>query len=264
MPRSVWRWALCDALHCTTSGFKPRALNSSRSNVRANQPRSSPSSSGSISHTPDRGVSWKIMLPSHPPGGGSEPGGDSREQCQLRRARSEASAPLADEAELLDDLVLQVPRQDQHHIWSVLAQSLRRADRNVRARQEVALLVRVQVACVVDEIAADAAVVEQCVALRRGAVAGDPQTLALELDQEAEDLALVLLDATVVGQVCVDPLVAGLALALAQLGGSSAFWLLRVSCVAAVDTQRTAMGGQLFHVEQAQAMRLEHTTDGQK
>ena len=69
---------------------------------------------------------------------------------------------------------LQVPRQDQHDVGLVRADALRRADRDVRARQQVALLVRVEVDGVVEEVRADAAVVEQRVALGRRAVADDP------------------------------------------------------------------------------------------
>src|ERR1022692_4025452 len=164
MPRSVPRRALNDALHCTTAGFKPRALNSSASNVRANQPRSSSIRSSSMAHAPDSGVSInRIICPC------------SREQRQLRCARGKAAAPLADEAQLLDDLVLEVPGQDQHDVWLVFAQSIRRADRDVATRQQMPLLVWVQIAGVVDEVTAHPAVVEQGVALRRGAIAGDAQ-----------------------------------------------------------------------------------------
>ena len=65
---------------------------------------------------------------------------------------------------------------------------LRRADRDVRAGQEVALLVRVAVDRVVEEVGADAAVVEQRVALGRRAVADDRACPArLSVDQELED-----------------------------------------------------------------------------
>ena len=52
------------------------------------------------------------------------------------------------------------------------------------AREEMPLLVRVEIDRVVDEVGSDAAEVQQCVALRRGAVTGDRQALALEPDQE--------------------------------------------------------------------------------
>src|SRR5271166_1028214 len=169
MPRSVSRLALWETLHWTTSGLSPRARNSSRSNTRENQPRSSVSRSGSISHTPGRGVSLNLIAAGRRSGAQRCAGGRparSREQRQLRGACGEAPTPLADEAQLLDDLVRQVPRQDPDDIGPVLTQRIRRTDRDVAAGQEMTLLVRVQVACVVDEVASHATIVEQRVALR--------------------------------------------------------------------------------------------------
>src|ERR1700689_4029394 len=109
MPRRVSRRGLTDSLHCTTAGSMPRAWNSSTSNVRANQPRSSsPTRSSSITQAPGSGIWMKRITPSA-----------ARQQRQLGRARGEAPAPLADEAELLDDLVLEVPGHDQDHIGFV-------------------------------------------------------------------------------------------------------------------------------------------------
>src|SRR5271163_3243947 len=138
-----------------TSGLSPRARNSSRSNTRANQPRSSLIRSGSISHTPGSDVSLNLIA--HCRSGEQScaggPRARSRDQHQLRGARCEAPTPLADEAELLDDLVLQVPRQDQDDVGPVLTQRLGRTYRDVAAGEEMTLLVRVQVVCVVDEVA---------------------------------------------------------------------------------------------------------------
>ena len=115
------------------------------------------------------------------------------------------------------DLLAEVPRQDQHHVGAVLADRLRRADRDVAARQEAPLLVGVQIDGVVEEIAAHAAVVEQRVALRRRAVAGHAQAVVLEVDQELEDLALVGLDVGAEAGVGLQLFIACRALALAQL-----------------------------------------------
>ena len=60
--------------------------------------------------------------------------------------------------------------------------------------QEQALLVRVAVDREVEEVGADAAVVEERVALSGRAVAGDPLAGSLQPDQELEDAALGLLD----------------------------------------------------------------------
>src|SRR4051812_10892718 len=187
MPRSVPARTLKEMFVWITSGFMPAARNSSRSKLRANQPRSSASRSGSITITPGSGVSTKRIA--------------LGEQRQLRRARREAPAPLADEVELLHDLVLEVPGQDHDHVGPVLADLPGRGDRDVAAGREVARLVRVQVACVVDEVRADPAVVEKCVPVRRSAVPDDAQLVGLQGDEEVEDLALVLRDPPAIAEI---------------------------------------------------------------
>ena len=68
------------------------------------------------------------------------------------------------------------------------------ADRDVGAGQELALLVGVAVDRELEQVGADAAVVEQRVALAGGAVAGDALAVAAALDQELEQAPLGLLD----------------------------------------------------------------------
>ena len=68
---------------------------------------------------------------------------------------------------------LEVPGEQQHVVRLVLEQRLGRQDRQVRAGHEQALLVHVAVDDEVDEVGADADVVEQRGALGRGAVGGD-------------------------------------------------------------------------------------------
>src|SRR5262245_19977216 len=53
-----------------------------------------------------------------------------------------AAAPFTDVRELFDDLVLQIPRQDQHVVRAGLLDPLRRKDRGVRAGQKPVVLVR--------------------------------------------------------------------------------------------------------------------------
>ena len=90
-----------------------------------------------------------------------------------------------------DDLVLQVPGQDQDVVGLGLVDGLDRLDRDVRARREAAVLVGVAVDGEVEEVGADAAVVEQRVALARRAVAARSRLpCSLRGDQEREQLAL--------------------------------------------------------------------------
>ena len=106
--------------------------------------------------------------------------GSGRRACRPSRARRRAAR----------DLVAQVPRQDQDVVGPVGGDALRRVDRDVRARQEHALLVRAAVDGVLEQVLADAAVVEQRVALARGAVADDPLALGARRQEEVEQVAL--------------------------------------------------------------------------
>src|SRR3954470_13577466 len=62
-----------------------------------------------------------------------------------RDGQEEPSTPLTNERELLHDLLAQVPREDHRQVAPALAQPLGRMDRDVRAGQEQALLVRATV-----------------------------------------------------------------------------------------------------------------------
>src|SRR5688500_11024378 len=69
---------------------------------------------------------------------------ESAGSCQdlhFRNRHDELSTPLADIRELRDDLVLQVPRQNQHVIGAGLPDSLGGKDRNMSAGEKPAVLV---------------------------------------------------------------------------------------------------------------------------
>src|SRR5215218_7241089 len=98
----------------------------------------------------------------------------------LRNRHDEPSTPVADEGELLDDLVLQVPRKDQDEVRSALRNLARVLYRNVRAGQETALLVRVSVDGVIHEIRSNPAVVQKRVSLPRRSIARHRSSLSLD------------------------------------------------------------------------------------
>ena len=89
-------------------------------------------------------------------------------------------APLVRIGELRGDLPREVPGQDHDRVGPRLGDPLRRHDRDVRSRREPAVLVRVAVDGVVEEVGADPAVVEQGVPFPGRAVADDLLALARE------------------------------------------------------------------------------------
>ena len=102
--------------------------------------------------------------------------------------KDELAAPLGDVGKLLGQLGLEVPRQRQHDVGPVLVDLSRIVDRNACSRREATVLVRIAVDGVLEQIAADTAVVEQRVALTGCAVADDPLALGVAVEQEAQQL----------------------------------------------------------------------------
>ena len=76
-------------------------------------------------------------------------------------------------AQLLHDLILQIPRKDDHVIRFRLPDPIRVIDRDMTTRQEPPLLVRTAIHGEFDQVFADPAVVEQCSALAGCTVAGN-------------------------------------------------------------------------------------------
>ena len=79
--------------------------------------------------------------------------------------------------QLVDDLILQVPRQDYNIIRLGLTDPIGMIDRNVAARQKAALLVRTAINGVCDEVFSNPAIMEQRCALARGPVSHNGFTL---------------------------------------------------------------------------------------
>src|SRR6185369_16673808 len=123
----------------------------------------------------------------------AKPREPSHDRC-FRDRHDEARAPVTRVAELRDDLVLEVPRQDEDVVRLYLVDARWMEDWNVGSGQELALLVGVTVYRELDEITSDAAIVQQRVAFARSAIADDALARSLGLDQELEQLALGLPD----------------------------------------------------------------------
>src|SRR5262249_57563245 len=88
------------------------------------------------------------------------------------------------------DLASEIPRQDQDDSGLRLRDLLRRVDRYSCPGRERSLLVRVAVDRVVEEVLPDPAIVEQGVALARGAVAHDLLAVTAQSDEQVEQCVL--------------------------------------------------------------------------
>ena len=104
---------------------------------------------------------------------------------QRGEGNDELAAPLRDVGKLLGQFRLEVPRQYEHDVGAILADLRRVVNRNARAWSEATVLVRITVDRVLEQIAANTAVVEQRVALAGRSVSDDPLALGTAVEQES-------------------------------------------------------------------------------
>ena len=126
--------------------------------------------------------------------------------------KDEFAAPVGDVGKLLGQLGLEVPGQRQHDVGPVLVDLGRIVDRNACPRREATVLVRVAVDGVLEQIAADSAVVEQRVALTGCSVTDDSLALGATVEQESQELVADGLSPRAKLQVAVHVMQAGLLL----------------------------------------------------
>src|ERR1044071_8917493 len=107
-----------------------------------------------------------------------------------RDGDDEFAAPFANFVHLIDDLLFEIPGQDEDVIGFRFKDFSGSEDRNMSAREELALLVRVAIDGVVEEIGADTAIIEQSVTFSGSAIARDAFALASGIDEELEEAAL--------------------------------------------------------------------------
>src|ERR1700683_2807281 len=109
---------------------------------------------------------------------------DQRYRALQGSGKDQLATPFADIAELVDQFGLQIPRQRQYDIGTVIADPLRVVGRDPRPGGEAAMPVRIAVHDVLEEIAADPAVVEQgCTGAPR-LVADHPLAVGAALKQK--------------------------------------------------------------------------------
>src|SRR5262245_26408964 len=90
---------------------------------------------------------------------------DELDEFERRNREDQLTSPRTHVFKLLADLLPEVPREDEDVVGLCLREALRREDRDVGPRQELALLHRAAVHGVGDQVGPDAAVIQQRVAL---------------------------------------------------------------------------------------------------
>ena len=98
------------------------------------------------------------------------------------RNRSDKPDPIgAQVRQLAQDLVAQIPGQDENIIWAVVIERFNRAHRNMAARQERVLFGRIAIHSIGDQVAANAAIIEQRIAFRSRAIGRNGSALGFGL-----------------------------------------------------------------------------------
>src|SRR6266705_75388 len=164
------------------------------------------------------------------------------------------AAPFSDVGGLRADLILQVPRQDQHVVRARFADFFRSQDRDPRAGGELALLVGVGVDGEVEKVGSDAAVVQQRVAFAGRAVADYFLATLLGVDQERQQFPLGRLDLLVEAAIALQRQKSVVDLPLAQLANAPGYRQRGIFTMTTVDAQRTAVRRQFLDVKKRDAV----------
>src|ERR1700722_10712662 len=122
-------------------------------------------------------------------------------------------------------------------------------DRNVRARQELSLLMRAAIHGVVEKIGSNPAEIQQRVALAGSAITRNLFSGALGIDQELKELALGLLHLFSKGMIPIETSEPGGFLASTKFVYPRAHGFRAVLDMARVDSERPTMRAQLLDVE---------------
>src|SRR5258707_10979993 len=111
------------------------------------------------------------------------------------------ATPGSDVAHLRNDLVLQIPRQNNQVIRLLLVNCGYRKNRDMHSWRISAVFVRVAVDSEVKEICTDSTVVEQCIPFAGRAISAQSRARFLALNQEGQKLAFRMMNPP--GKPCV-------------------------------------------------------------
>src|SRR5712664_3618815 len=176
----------------------------------------------------------------------------------------ELGAPGAHMGELFQDLVLEVPGQDEDVVGLLLVDLRWRMDRNVGSGEKLPLLVRGLVDRELDQIAADPAIVEEGVALPRRAVTRDTLSLFSSADQCLEEAALGPVHLLLKESVPLDPAVTELLFPSAERDHPVAHCSRPIFAVPHPDSQGPAVRPEFLHVEHGHPMDAEYPLGGEQ
>jgi hypothetical protein len=110
------------------------------------------------------------------------------EHFEFRETSDELASPVAHVVKLGGNLGAEIPRQDDDVIRALLGQSFHWIYRNVSAGKEKPVLMRIPIDGESHELRADAAVIQQSVALARSAITRDTLPGTLGADEELEEI----------------------------------------------------------------------------
>src|SRR5436309_4014700 len=122
-------------------------------------------------------------------------------------------------------------------------------NRDMRSMKKFALLITIAVHRVIQEVATNARVVEQCVALAGCSVPHDRPALSLPLDQKFQQFPLCLYHPLLEAGIAFNTCKASRDFTRMQFFDAITDWLGPILRMARVNPQRTPVGGQLLNVK---------------
>ncbi len=166
-----------------------------------------------------------------------------------RNGNDELPVPFANVGQLLNDFVLQVPGQNQNIVRTCFRDALRSEDWDMRAREKLALFVRITVDGIVQKILANTTVVQQRISFAGRAIAYNGFSRPLRLNQKIEQVPLDGFYLTSKSGVGVDAMEPGGFLLLTQSMNVHGKWLGSIFRMTGIDTQGASVSRKLLHIE---------------
>src|SRR4029077_19770699 len=176
-----------------------------------------------------------------------------RQNFDLRDGHCQSASPFANIRQLPSYLILEVPRKNQDIVRLCFTDPRWFEDWNMSAREKLAMFVGIAVYRVVEKIGPDPAVIEKGVPFPGRAVAYNGFPFPFRSNQEAQDPALCLFHLFGKRGVGLETCETRLNLARRKLLNAACYGLNGILWMTRIDSQRTAMRGQLFDVEYCEA-----------
>src|SRR6266852_1456399 len=182
----------------------------------------------------------------------------------FRNRNHKLAAPIADVGVLLNNFVLEIPRENQQVIRLCASDLIGRIYRDTSSWQKHPLLIRAAIDRVVKEIGADRTIVQKSIALGRRTVRGDPFSIALGLNVKFEQLAFCFFNLFSKTGVGLQPSVTCRFFPCVQVGHTRTDRFRGVFGMARKNSQGSAVSRELLDIKKGKAVCREYLLDAKE